>query len=71
MLAILNYLNAHNFSIFEPILMKLVSKFMVHSVLSNKTNLSSGLLSPLSQYLNHDVDCMFIVMFHWKNLKTA
>ena len=19
----------------------------------------------LSQYLNHDVDCMFIVMYHW------
>ena len=20
----------------------------------------------LSQYLNHDVDCMFIVMYHWQ-----
>ena len=29
MLAILNSLNAHNFPIFQPILMILVSKFMV------------------------------------------
>ena len=29
MSAILNTLNAHNFPIFQPILMKLVSKFMV------------------------------------------
>ena len=36
MLAILNPLNAHNFSIFEPILMILVSKFMFHRVLSGK-----------------------------------
>ena len=34
---------AHNFPIFQPILMKLVSKFMVHRALSDKT-----LLSPLS-----------------------
>ena len=37
MLAILNSLNAHNCPIFEPILMILVSKFMVHGVLSDKT----------------------------------
>ena len=47
MLAILNSLNAHNFPIFEPILMILVSKFMVCRVLSDKTYLSVGLLSPL------------------------
>ena len=48
MLAILNSLNAHNFPIFERILMILSSKFMVHRVLSDKTYLSLGLLSPLS-----------------------
>ena len=37
MLAILYSLNAHNFPIFLPILMILVSKFMVHRVLSDKT----------------------------------
>ena len=36
MLAILNSLNVHNFSIFQPILILLVSKFMVHRVLSDK-----------------------------------
>ena len=48
MLAILNSLNAHNFSIFEPILMMRVSKLMVHKVLSDEKYLSLGLLSPLS-----------------------
>ena len=47
MSTILNSLNAHNFPIFQPILMILVSKFMVYRVLSDKTNLSLGLLSPL------------------------
>ena len=47
MLAILNFLNAHNLPIFRPILMILVSKFMVHRALSDKTYLSLGLLSPL------------------------
>ena len=47
MLAILNSLNALNFLIFQPILMMLVSKFMVHEALSDKLNLSLGLLSPL------------------------
>ena len=47
MLAILNSLNAHNFPIFQPILMILVSKFMFHRALSDKTYLSLGLLSPL------------------------
>ena len=47
MLAILNFLNAHNLPIFQPILMILVSKFMVHRALSDKLYLSLGLLSPL------------------------
>ena len=47
MLAILNSLNAHNFPIFQPILIKLVSKFMVHRALSDKKCLSLRLLSPL------------------------
>ena len=47
MLAVLNSLNAYNFPSFQPILMILVSKFMVHRALSDKTHLSLGLLSPL------------------------
>ena len=47
MLAILNSLNAHNLPIFQPILMILVLKFMVHRALSDNTYLSFGLLSPL------------------------
>ena len=49
MLAILNSLNAHNLSIFQPILMILVSKFIVHRALSDKTYLSLGFLSPLTE----------------------
>ena len=49
MLALLNSLNAHNFPIFQPILMIIVSKFMVQTALSDKTYLSLGLLSPLSK----------------------
>ena len=48
MLAILNSLNAHNFPIYQPILMILLSKFMVHRALSDKTYLSLGLLSAVS-----------------------
>ena len=47
MLAILSSLNAHSFPIFQPILMILVSKFMVHRAFSDKTYLSLRLLSPL------------------------
>ena len=47
MLVILNSLNAHNLPIFQPILMILVSKFIVYRVLSDKIYLSLGLLSPL------------------------
>ena len=49
MLAVLNSLNDHNFPMFQPILMIIVSKFMVHTALSDNTYLSLGLLSPLKQ----------------------
>ena len=39
MSAILNSLNADNFFIFQPILLSLVSKFMVYTALSDKTYL--------------------------------
>ena len=48
MSAILNSLNVHNFLNFQPILMILVSKFMVYRALSDKTYLLLGLRSPLS-----------------------
>ena len=47
MLALLSSLNAHSFPIFQPILMILVSKFMVYRALSDKTYSLLGLLSPL------------------------
>ena len=47
MLAVLNFLNAPNLPIFQPILMILVSKFMVLRALSDKNYLSLGLLSHL------------------------
>ena len=47
MLAILNSLNAYSFPILQQILIILVSKFMVHRALSDKTYLLLGLLSPL------------------------
>ena len=49
MSAILNSLNVHNFLIFQPILMTLISKFMVQRALSDKTYLLLGLRSPLSK----------------------
>ena len=48
MLGILNSFNAHNFPIFQPILMILVSKFMFPRVLSDRTYFLLGLLSPLN-----------------------
>ena len=48
MSAILNSLNAHNFLIFQPILMTLVSKFKVQRALSDRTYLLLGLRSPLT-----------------------
>ena len=51
MSAIFNYLNAHNFLIFRPILMKVVSKCRVYRVLSDKTYILLGLGSPLIKYV--------------------
>ena len=48
MLATSNSLNAQNFPIFQPILMKLVLKFMVYRALSDK-----WLLSPLRKKMFH------------------
>ena len=47
MSAVLNSLNAHNLLIIQPILMILVSKFMVYRALSDKAQLSLRLLSAL------------------------
>ena len=47
MSAILNSLNVHNFLIFQPILMTLVSNFMVQRALADKTYILLGLRSPL------------------------
>ena len=52
MLTILNFLNVHNLPTFQPILMILVSKFMVQRALSDETYLSLGLLSPLMTTIN-------------------
>ena len=49
MSAILNSLNVRNLPSFQPILMILVSKFMVHRAISDKIYLSLGLLSPLKR----------------------
>ena len=48
MSAILNSLNPHNFLIFQPLLMTLVSKFMVCRALSDKRYLLLGLRSPVN-----------------------
>ena len=64
MLAILNSLNAHNLPIFQPILIILVSKFMVHRALSDKTYLLLGLLSPS----NKGTATLMITMFYMKDL---
>ena len=62
MLAILN---AHNFPIFQTILMILVSKCMVHRARSDKTYLSLGLLSPLSKQCSADPDeISYSLAFH-------
>ena len=47
MLAILNSLNVHNFSIFQPILILLLLKFMVDRAFSDSIYLSLGLQPPL------------------------
>ena len=58
MLAILNSLNAHYIPIFQPILIILLSTFLVHRAITNKIYLLLGLLSPLS----HVLVCSFIVL---------
>ena len=58
MSAILNSLNAHKFT-FQPILMILVSKFMVYRALADKTYLLLGLRSPLKCYPNLTLTCCF------------
>ena len=57
MSAILNSLNAHKLLIFQPILMILVSKFMVYRALSDKTYLLLGLLSPLKVLYRRQPEC--------------
>ena len=64
MLAILNFLKAHKLPIFQPILMILVSKFMVHRALADKTYLSLGLPSPL----NKGTATLMITMLYMKDL---
>ena len=56
MLTILNSLIAHYFPTFHPILIILVSKFIVQRALSDKLYLSLGLLSPLRPWF-----CLFFV----------
>ena len=61
MFAILNSLNAHNFPIIQPILMILVSKFMVHKAFSDKTYLSI----PIPIFIQHKtLHIMFIALVH-------
>ena len=54
MLATLKSLNVQNFPILQTILMTLVSKFMVHRALADKTHLSLGMLSPLKLLLTKE-----------------
>ena len=75
MLAILNSINDHNSPILKPILMILVSKFMVHRALSNKTYLSLGLLSPFIS-MHAGKLCMFfccclLFIFHYLSFKNV
>ena len=48
MLAIFIFLNVNSLPIFQPIMMILVSKFMVRRAYSDKIYLSLGLLFPLN-----------------------
>ena len=63
MSTILNSLNIHNFPIFQPIFMKLVSKFMFNRALSDKLYLLSGLLSPLNSSAQGATYSAFVVIF--------
>ena len=69
MLAILNSLNAHKFPIFQPIMMILVSKFMVQRPLSDKINLSLGLLSPLkNNRLDRILYHSWFILLEWSGI---
>ena len=70
MSAILIILNAHNFPIFQPILMTLVSKSMVYKALSNETYLLLELRSPLNKnvydyVLNTNISFSISSQYHW------
>ena len=72
MMAILNSFNVHNFHIFQPILMILVSKFMVHRALSDKTYLLLGLLSPLRSNFRYQLTLnMLLVARIFSIMKTV
>ena len=74
MLAVLNSLNAHTFSIFQPILMILVSKFMVYRTLFGKTYFSLGLLSPLilsEQKSGHILFILGQVCIHFHSISSS
>ena len=64
MLAILSSLNAHSFPIFQPILMILVSNFMVHRALSDKTFLSLRLLYPLNKLISSPYYHCCMLLYH-------
>ena len=72
MSAILISLNARNFLIFQPILMTLVSKFMVFKALSNETYLLLGLRSPLAEVTRAGSVKLLVVFRSWTvNLKMS
>ena len=68
MFAILNSLNVHNFPISQPILMILVSKFMVHRALSDKTYLSFRVAVPFNFYRrNKKISVRMLVQLNSSN----
>ena len=60
MLAILKSLNAHNLPIFQPILMILVSKFVVHRALSDKTYLFFRVAVPFKVMHRYVYTCVLL-----------
>ena len=74
MSAILNSLTVHNFLIFQPILMTLVSKFMVYRALSDKTYVLLGLRSPLSVCLlvfKFQHNAVLTILVNLKTIKSS
>ena len=73
MLAILYSLNAHDVPIFQPILLKLISKFIIYRAHSDKAYLSLGLLSPLTlkRHLEFAADDNFKFCCFFKNNKSG